>query len=214
MKSSHQQVFAVNGFTTFTDVYTAEEIRSILAEIVKGDRDNLTFRKTEDLFAIRQFLKEIPAASSLVFNDHVRSIITDLFGTDYFVVKSIYFDKPPTSNWFVTWHQDLTISVDCKADLPGYGPCTVKQNQYAVQPPQEILKDNFTIRIHLDDANESNGALKVISGSHIKGIYRPETIDWNKETALTCNVQAGGVMVMHPLLLHASSRTTNNKPRK
>ena len=130
------------------------------------------------------------------------------------MVKSIYFDKPGASNWFVAYHQDLMISVDQKAAVPGFGPWSVKGNQYAVQPPLPILESNFTIRIHLDDTDKANGALRVISGSHQKGIYRPETIDWNKEKEVTCNIPKGGIMLMHPLLLHASSRTTNDKRRR
>jgi ectoine hydroxylase-related dioxygenase (phytanoyl-CoA dioxygenase family) len=76
------------------------------------------------------------------------------------------------------------------------------------------LESNFTIRIHLDDTDEHNGALRVIPKSHMKGIYRPETIDWAKETEVTCKVKKGGVMLMRPLLLHASSRTTNGKRRR
>ncbi|RYU91570.1 phytanoyl-CoA dioxygenase [Mucilaginibacter terrigena] len=212
---THQKnTIAVNGFTTIESVYTSAEIKAILTEINKANTDKSTFRKTTDLFAIRQFLKEVPAVNNIVFNAKLKAIIADLFGDDYFVVKSIYFDKPEASNWFVAWHQDLTISVDKKIDLPGYGPWTVKQNQFAVQPPLEILQNNFTIRIHLDDTDEGNGALKVVPGSHLKDIYRPETIDWQTETEHTCSVKAGGVMVMRPLLLHASNRTTNNKPRK
>lgn len=196
------------------NIYTATEIASILYEIGKVNTNKSTFRKTDDLFAIRQFLKEIPGVNAIVFNDKLRSLIADVFGDGYFAVKSIYFDKPEKSNWFVAWHQDLTISVDKKVDFPGFGPWTVKQNQFAVQPPINLLQDDFTIRIHLDDTDEGNGALKVIPGSHLKGIYRPENIDWNIETEHTCNVDTGGVMIMRPLLLHASNRTTNNKPRK
>ncbi|WP_343667434.1 phytanoyl-CoA dioxygenase family protein [Chitinophaga sp.] len=141
-------------------------------------------------------------------------MIDTLFGKDYHVVKSIYFDKPGGSNWFVSYHQDLTISVKEKAVVEGYAPWTVKQEQYAVQPPLSILENNFTIRIHLDDTDENNGALRVVPGSHLKGIYRPETIDWEKEVEETCAVQKGGLMIMRPLLLHASSRTTNQHPRR
>jgi len=144
----------------------------------------------------------------------LRSIIKALFGDDRFVVKSIYFDKPEKSNWFVAWHQDLTISVDKKVDMAGYSSWTIKQGQFAVQPRVEILKDIFTIRIHLDDTDVNNGALKVIPGSHLKGIYRAENIDWDSETEITCNVKSGGVMMMRPLLMHASDRTTSNKSRR
>lgn len=203
-----------NGFAIIPEVYTSAEIDSILYIISKSGTDSPTFRKTKDLFAIRQFLKEVPGAAGIILNENLKKIIRELFGDSYFIVKSIYFDKPGASNWFVSYHQDLTISVDKKADITGYGPWTVKQNQFAVQPPLDILKNNFTIRIHLDDTDESNGALKIIPGSHLKDIYRPETIDWNKETESFCCIKKGGVMIMKPLLLHASDRTTNNNNRR
>lgn len=203
-----------NGFTTISDIYSDDEVGQILAIIEQVDKSKETFRKSADLFAIRQFLKEVPETTNLIFNDKLKSIIEQLFGVDYFVVKSIYFDKPETSNWFVSYHQDLTISVDKKLELENFGPWTVKQNQFAVQPTLEILKNIFIIRIHLDDTNEDNGALKVIPKSHLKDIFRPENINWTTETETICNVNKGGVMIMKPLLLHGSNKTTNNQKRR
>ena len=130
------------------------------------------------------------------------------------MVKSIYFDKPSSSNWYVSYHQDLTISVNKKIELANFGPWTVKQNQYAVQPPVDYLENIITLRIHLDETTESNGALKVIPTSHLKKIYRPETINWKVEKEVICPVKIGGIMLMKPLILHSSSRTTNNKQRR
>lgn len=159
-------------------------------------------------------MKELPQLEPVIFNNNLLRIIHHIGGKDFFVVKSIYFDKPPASNWYVAYHQDLTISVKEKTDMPGFGPWTVKQNQFAVQPPVGILENSFTIRIHLDETNEENGALKVIPGSHNKGIQRPEKIDWKKETQESCCVPKGGIMIMKPLLLHSSGRTTNDKRRR
>lgn len=72
----------------------------------------------------------------------------------------------------------------------------------------------YTIRIHLDDTDATSGTLKVIPGSHRKSIYRPETINWETETAIMCNVLKGGIMLMRPLLLHASDRATSNSNRR
>lgn len=202
------------GFAIIPDIYTAAEVQAMLHIISQADTSRPTFRKTADLFAVRQALKEMPALTPILFNKRLKSLINDHFGEGYFVVKSIYFDKPGQSNWFVAWHQDLTISVKEKMEVPGFGPWTVKQGQYAVQPPLSILEDNFTLRIHLDDTDEQNGALKVIAGSHRKGVYRPETINCNEETEISCAVPAGGVMIMKPLLLHASGRSTNEKNRR
>jgi ectoine hydroxylase-related dioxygenase (phytanoyl-CoA dioxygenase family) len=212
--SKHQKDIFINGYTRIENIFTDAEINNLAFEIDKADTSNTTYRKTDDLFAIRQFLKEIPAAYKIVFNDSLKAVIRQLFGSDYFVVKSIYFDKPERSNWFVSWHQDLTISVDKREEIKNYGPWTTKQNQFAVQPPLEVLEDNFTIRIHLDDTNENNGALKVIPGSHLKGVYRPKTINWENEFQNICCVNTGGIMVMKPLLLHSSNRTTDNRRRR
>ena len=203
-----------DGFAIIEKVFTEEEINNLLDIISKADTSKPTFRKTNDLFAIRQFFKEMPEALNVVFNKKLTTLIQDYFGDNYFVVKAIYFDKPEDSNWFVSYHQDLTISVDKKIELEGYGPWTIKQNQFAVQPPLDILKSNFTIRIHLDETNDQNGALKIIPKSHLKGIYRPETIDWSQETETFCCVGKGGIMFTKPLLLHASNRTTNNNKRR
>jgi ectoine hydroxylase-related dioxygenase (phytanoyl-CoA dioxygenase family) len=203
-----------SGFSVIDNVFTDHEIKDILAAINKADTTKETFRKSDDLFAIRQFLKEVPGSIALIFNQQLKAIVKKLFGRDYFLVKSIYFDKPETSNWFVSYHQDLTISVNQKVEIPGFGPYTKKHDQFAVQPPLNILESNFTIRIHLDDTNEENGALKVIPNSHSKGIYRPETIDWSIEKEVSCNVARGSIMIMKPLLLHSSGRTTNNQKRR
>ncbi|SDE31926.1 phytanoyl-CoA dioxygenase family protein [Pedobacter soli] len=210
----HQEEISDAGFTVMNSIYTAEELDKIIEIIDSADVDGSNFRKSEDLFAIRQFIKEIPGINNLIFTPALKMVIGQLFGSDYFLVKSIYFDKPENSNWFVAYHQDLTISVNKKVALPGFGPYTIKQNQFAVQPPLNILEQNFTIRIHLDNTDEDNGALKVVPKSHSKGIYRPENINWDTETEVSCNVKRGGMMIMKPLLLHSSGRTTNNKKRR
>ncbi len=203
-----------DGFAVFENIFTNEEVDDILSAISEVNTSNPTFRKTADLFAIRQFLNEVPASARLIFNVKLNNLIADLFGDSYFVVKSIYFDKPENSNWFVSYHQDLTISVDKKLDIFGYGPWTKKVNQFSVQPPLDILEDNFAIRIHLDDTDEENGALKIIPKSHSRGICRPEMIDLTSESETICRVPKGGVMFMKPLLLHASSRSVSRKKRR
>ncbi len=212
--NNSKEKILTDGFALLNNIFSDEEIENLFQTISKIDTSWQTVCKSSDLFAIRQFLKEVPPATGIIFNDRFTALISEIFGAEFFVVKSIYFDKPADSNWFVAYHQDLTISVDKKLDAEGFGAWTIKQNQYAVKPPLHILQDNFTIRIHLDHTNEENGALKVIPGSHLKGIYRPETIDWSIETESICGVNKGGIMLMKPLLLHSSNRTTNNNKRR
>lgn len=104
-----------NGFATLEPIYTDQEIEQILVAIDQADQNKTT----------RQFFKEIPATINYVLNDRLKKLISQLFGNDYFVVKSIYFDKPPHSNWYAAYHQDLTISVDKKVTLENYGALRV-----------------------------------------------------------------------------------------
>ncbi|XZF14527.1 phytanoyl-CoA dioxygenase family protein [Chitinophagaceae bacterium MMS25-I14] len=214
MQQLIKETMQQDGFAVINDVYTKEETNDILQIISQVNTSGPAFRKTDELFAIRRFLKAAPEAAAVIFSPKLTALIEDIFGKGYFVVKSIYFDKPPQSNWFVASHQDLTISVNKKLPVEGFGLWTVKQDQYAVQPPVDILEDIFTIRIHLDDTNECNGALKVIPGSHANGILKPGTFDNPSSKQVSCCVKEGGIMLMKPLLLHSSGRTTNNKARR
>jgi ectoine hydroxylase-related dioxygenase (phytanoyl-CoA dioxygenase family) len=203
------------GFSIIDHVYCEDEIGKIISLIenaTENKTENTTFRKSQDLFAIRQFHKEIPETLDVIFNQKLKNIIENTFGKGYFITKSIYFDKPEKSNWFVAYHQDLTISVNKKIEIENFENWTVKQNQFAVQPPVAILEQNFTIRIHMDTTTKDNGALKVINTSHSKGILRVENLDIENETI--CEVEKGGIMIMKPLLFHASNKTTNNERRR
>lgn len=205
------------GFIIIDAIYNENEIEkltSIIESVTEDKAGKTTFRKSEDLFAIRQFHKEIPQALDSIFNQNLKDIIKSNFGENYFITKSIYFDKPEKSNWFVAYHQDLTISVDKKIDVESFENWTTKQDQFAVQPPKDILEKNFTIRIHIDKTTKDNGALKVINNSHSKGIYRVENMDFKNEKETICEVEKGGIMIMKPLLFHASNKTTNNERRR
>jgi ectoine hydroxylase-related dioxygenase (phytanoyl-CoA dioxygenase family) len=203
-----------NGFTIIPDVFDQLAITSLQHAIANASVSGDAFRKTNDLFAIRRFLLEVPEIREKIFTPSLNFILKALFPNGCFSSKSIYFDKPGSSNWFVSYHQDLTISVDAKADLPGFGPWTVKPGQFAVQPPAQILESSYTTRIHLDDTDGNNGALRVIRGSHSNGINRLETLNLQNQEEVICEVPAGGVMIMKPLIFHASSRTVDERRRR
>ena len=211
----HLKELESEGFIIIENIYNNEEIENLISIIESATENKIkesTFRQSQDLFAIRQFHKEIPKSLKYIFNEKLKNIIKNNFGEDFFITKSIYFDKPEKSNWFVSYHQDLTISVDKKMELKNFKNWTNKQNQFAVQPPIEILEKNFTIRIHLDKTTNENGALKIINKSHINRICRIENLELKTETI--CEVDKGGIMIMKPLLFHASNKTINNERRR
>ncbi|HEX8577772.1 MAG TPA: hypothetical protein VF677_15905 [Flavobacterium sp.] len=118
-----EQQLRNEGFIIIESVYDTIEIEKLITVIATATAkkaNSLTFRKHEDLFAIRQFINEIPETLPGIFNTKLKEIISKLLGDDFFIIKSIYFDKPEKSNWFVSYHQDLTISVLKKEVTEGY----------------------------------------------------------------------------------------------
>ncbi len=56
---------SLKGYTVINDVYSIEEVRSIIDRINYADTANPAFRKTNALFAIRRFLKNNTGDSAI-----------------------------------------------------------------------------------------------------------------------------------------------------
>ncbi len=129
----------------------------------------LSDEKNGTAYGIRNLLNLSPEVRKLAENHKVKDLIENLLGKSAQPVRAIFFDKTSDANWKVPWHQDLTIAVKEKRETDGFSAWTVKAEIHHVQPPVSILEKMLAIRIHLDDADETNGALKVLPNSHKKG---------------------------------------------
>ncbi|MDG1997066.1 MAG: phytanoyl-CoA dioxygenase family protein [Emcibacteraceae bacterium] len=132
------------------------------------------------------------------------------------LVRVILFDKTEKNNWFVTWHQDRTITMPERIERKGWGPWTKKDGVHNVQPPLEVLNNMVTFRIHLDDSLKDNGCLNVIKGSHKFGILSADEIKEKVENHdhIECEVRAGDAIIMRPHILHSSNKSENPKNRR
>ncbi|MFM1767987.1 MAG: hypothetical protein RJA22_516 [Verrucomicrobiota bacterium] len=164
----------------------------------------------------RRGLLAIPAVRALARSAPLRALAGLGLEGEPFPVRAIFFDKTPAANWAVAWHQDLTLAVAERVELPGFGPWSTKDGMVHVQPPAAVLERMLTVRLHLDDADEANGALRVIPGSHREGRLSAEAIQaWRgREAEVLCAAAAGDALVMRPLLLHASSRAAGARHRR
>lgn len=208
----HQTQMDHNGFAIIPVIYDETELESIELLTDEVLRLKKLTSKRNDIFGIRQFLEIAPELGSLLYNNKLKEVLQATQSNNPRLVKAIYFDKPEGSNWFVAYHQDLSINVRERVDVPGFKNWTNKKGLISVHPPLEYLQATTTVRIHLDETDEKNGALRVIPASHTNGIQGAEGLSIEQE--VSCPVTRGGVMLMKPLLMHASSRSCNMRRRR
>jgi len=189
---------AQNGYQIHRGVFGDDEI-----ELLRREADRVA---SEAGTACVRHLSD----RSIVFRDlSLKAKISGLLtGQDLQPVRSILFDKTPSENWPVAWHQDLTICTKSQADCDGYGPWSLKDGIPHVQPPIALLESMVTARIHLDPTDSNNGALMLIPGSHLHGRLSPSDIArLTPDAAHICECQPGDVLLMSPLILHSSRRS-------
>ncbi len=204
------------GYCMLPGLLTPAAVQELI-EAVQGEADSGNGQSAgANTYAVRNLLYSSARVRSLAIQPHVLQLVKSVLGPSARAVKATFFDKTPGANWKVPPHQDVTIAVREKAEAPGFGPWTIKADIHNVQPPVQILEQMLALRFHLDDCDEKNGALKVWPGSHTSGRLKDAGIaEWlSNHDPVTCPVPKGGVMLMRPLLLHASSPATNPTHRR
>jgi hypothetical protein len=139
-----------------------------------------------------------------------------LLGPDARAVGARLFDKSSARNWALGWHQDRTIPVRERRDVPGFGQWTVKSGIPHCVPPFEILERSVTLRIHLDAVGETNAPLLIAPGSHRLGPIAEPGIPAAVKRFGTraCLAEAGDVWAYATAILHASGRAANPARRR
>jgi ectoine hydroxylase-related dioxygenase (phytanoyl-CoA dioxygenase family) len=193
--------FNREGFAITTSLLSAQEI----ADLINLIEANLGSDPKRG--GVRDIMHRVPELRAVANRTAVRAIVEQILSPEAFVVRTTLFDKTSDANWKVPWHQDVTIAVSHRDEIEGYGPWSVKEGVVHVQPPTSVLQRIVTVRVHLDPCPSTNGALRVMPGSHHLG--RIDQNDAPKyiqdEDAICCEADAGEALVMRPLLLHASS---------
>lgn len=177
--------------------------------LTKADCEELVYQLGPASGAGRRGILELAPIAKLSRSDWLLNLVRPHLSAQPRPVRGIYFDKTAATNWLVTWHQDLTIAVRDKIEVPGFGPWSNKDGVPHVQPPVSLLEQMLTVRLHLDDCDESNGALHFIADSHKSGRLSASDIQQMRTQQLdtVCSVAAGDALLMRPLLLHSSGRS-------
>ena len=136
---------------------------------------------------------------------------------DYAVpYRATLFEKSENANWLVVWHQDTALPLICLNDGSDWGPWSRKAGVIYAHAPAWALSRTVALRLHLDASTNENGPLRVIPGSHAKGVLSDDEVFAvaRHNTSVDCIVPRGGVLSMRPLLIHSSSKSKADVPRR
>jgi len=131
-------------------------------------------------------------------------------------VRAIFFDKTADSNWSVGWHQDRTIAVRARRDVPGFGPWSIKAGATHVEPPFAIIAGMITMRVHLDACDADNAPLLVVPSSHRLGrVPVGQTGEVARRLChVACLAGTGDTWVYATSIIHASERAIVPRHRR
>lgn len=164
----------------------------------------------------RRLLETCPAVADLAASSAICALVEPVLGEAAFAVRGLLFDKVPEANWRVGWHQDLMIPVARRIGTPGFSAWSTKEGVTHVRPPADVLAGMLTLRLHLDDCRAENGPLEVLPSTHCLGIVDEADVKQvvRSHTPVVCTVAAGDVLVMRPLLFHASQPASTATHRR
>lgn len=196
------------GFAIVPEVFIRSEIGRMEERFI---RDPLPRSRAGMRHALRH-------ADVLAVARHPRllGIAREILECDPLPFRATLFDKSPASNWLVVWHQDTALPLRERRNIPEWGPWSVKDRVIYAHAPAHALSTVIALRLHLDDSFAENGPLRVLPGTHKMGVLNDDAIhDLSIQIApVDCLVPQGGVLVMRPLIIHASSKSRSEIRRR
>lgn len=196
------------GFAIMPEALHRDEVASVL-------KDLSTSPLPRSKAGTRHMLSDKTVAG-LARDSRLMTMARDVLGPNATPFHATLFDKSPNANWLVVWHQDTALPLQKKCESAGWGPWSVKQGVAYAHAPAYALEKVLALRVHLDDSTLENGPLRILPGTHGLGVLSDDSIEQvtTRIVAADCVVSQGGILAMRPLVVHASSKSQIEKPRR
>lgn len=197
-----------DGYALYQAVLDTAEVRSLLAQI---EAQSILRSRA----GARHVLGCAPVAA-VARDPRLLEIASGWLDAPALPFKATLFDKNPGSNWLVAWHQDTALPLAAQVANREWGPWSSKDGIHYAHAPAIALQRVIALRLHLDDSSTDNGPLRVLPGSHELGVLTDAQVLEHSRHVVPrhCCLQAGGVIAMRPLIIHASSKCTGSRPRR
>jgi ectoine hydroxylase-related dioxygenase (phytanoyl-CoA dioxygenase family) len=196
------------GYSVVPDAIAQTECDRLLANLSAA-----TFRRSR---AGARHLLSDAAVRELATASTLQHLASAVLASEAFPFRATLFDKSITSNWSVVWHQDTALPLQNRFESPGWGPWSVKAGIHYAHAPAAALERVVAVRFHFDESTSENGPLRVLPGTHRLGVLSDQKVAdlARREKGIPCLVPQCGVLVMRPLLIHASSKSDGMKRRR
>jgi hypothetical protein len=191
------------GFTLIAGVFGASEVEQLQAELAEtlSRPEAVVIQREGVVVGARNLLQLLPGVAEIWRRAPLLTLLTEMLGSQFGLVRALYFDKPPAQTWSLPWHKDLTIAVrDNRRPSSEFRNPTAKAGVPHVEASRAILESMLIARIHLDDVTEENGPMTVIPGSHLSG----KVMDIDEGKARKILSRRGDVLLIRPLVAHNS----------
>jgi hypothetical protein len=195
-----------DGFALLSGAFPPQEVQAAIAEWEEvrkrhASDDAILAADGGPAYGARNLLHLWPGVVGFGrrLGDPLRAVLGPAAG----VVRVLFFDKPPGHSWALPWHKDYNIAVAEHGPVGVFTKPTKKAGVPHVMAPFELLATMLTARVHLDDMTAGNGPLRVIPGSHRH--YQLAADEVREPITIQC--AAGDVLLMRPLLTHASGHS-------
>ena len=205
--TTHEQI-EQRGFFILSAAFLRHEMEKLTHDL---EQSEMRRSKAGIRHALRhEGIRDLAAGPRLL------NLAREILGHEAIPFRATLFDKSPQANWLVVWHQDTALPIRERHDALGWGPWSVKDGITYAHAPASALCQVLALRVHLDESNVDNGPLRVLPGTHLKGVL---TDNHMEELAgaippIDCVVPQGGVLAMRPLIVHASSKSHSQVPRR
>jgi len=158
----------------------------------------------------------VPIVRALAADPRLIRLAAEYVGAEPVPFRATLFDKSPASNWLVVWHQDTALPLKTRVDDPAWTSWSTKAGVLYAHAPAWALEAVVALTLSLDDSTATNGPLRVLPNTHLKGVLTDDQIQALSRHVVPadCVAAAGGVVAMRPLTVHASSKSIDDQPRR